>query len=237
MTLSELMQHFFHLYGRRNRIYLTSLEERHRLLALAISDLHHAIRKEHSAKVLDIALARIVSRIFCVAEHFWSLPLVECLARKYPLGRCSYCQQLPCVCSEKRPDPHIEAAACAEQLPWSLGQWSIHLDALYGPNNKQKGIENITSRLFRELGEMLSVQMTMSHLSLSLDAIEELFAFELADVLAWTIAVANFLERDLEGAVLNRFGAGCWNCRQNPCVCRNFNFALIEWSELENSSE
>lgn len=233
MSLQELMEYFFRLYGRRNRVYLFGLEDRHRLLALSVSDLQQAIRKQAPAHLLDIALARVVSRIFCVAEHFWSLPLVTCLARKYPTGCCSYCQQKPCVCIERQRDAQLAETPAPEQLQWSLAQWAEHLRSLYGTQNKKRGVEYLVSRLFAELGEMLSLQMLVPRLTQNPEEIEQEFALELGDVLAWLIAVANFLERDVEMAVLNRFGQGCWNCRENPCVCRNFNFALVDWTAMK----
>ena len=45
-------------------------------LNLAICDLQDAVRKEYNSEIKGIALARIVARIFCIAEHFYSLPLI-----------------------------------------------------------------------------------------------------------------------------------------------------------------
>jgi len=95
MTLREMIEHFFRLYGRRNRIFLSGLGKRINFLNLAIGDLQEAIRKGHNSEIIGMALARVVARIFCVAENFWSLPLVEMMARKYPAGYCIYCQKLP----------------------------------------------------------------------------------------------------------------------------------------------
>jgi len=76
MKLSEMISHFFYLYGRRNRIFLPGLGERMNFLNLAICDLQDAVRKEYNSEIKGIALARIVARIFCIAEHFYSLPLI-----------------------------------------------------------------------------------------------------------------------------------------------------------------
>jgi len=223
------MEHFFRLYGRRNRIFLPSLGKRRLFLHLAVSDLHQAIRKERRSDSFDVVLARIVSRIFCIAEHFWSLPFVECLARKYPATHCAYCQRLPCACPERRPDAQLLPVPPTQQLVWTLRDWTLCFNALYGERNRQRGIDNLMNRLFRELGELASVHIRLPQTGQTLDAIEEAFALELADIFAWTIAIANYLNRDLERAVLDRFGAGCWNCRQNPCICTEFNYQLMEW--------
>lgn len=229
MRLSEMINHFFHLYGRRNRIFLPGLGERINFLNLAICDLQDAIRKEHKLEIVEIALARIIARIFCVAEHFYSLPLIETISRKYPAIHCSYCQSSPCCCKEKRFDAILEPTS-EIQLNWTLKEWQEHLNNFYGRRNKEKGIENLLNRLFRETGELLALQMMISRGELSFDKIEEEFALELADIFAWTIAVANFLAIDLEGSVLNRFGRGCWKCNQNPCICGIFNVKPVKWN-------
>jgi len=115
------------------------------------------------------------------------------------------------------------------QLAWTLKEWQEHFNNFYGQKNKEKGVEYILNRLFREAGELLALQMMTCRGELSSDKIEEEFALELADIFAWTIAVANFLETDLESAVLKRFGRGCWKCNQNPCVCGNFNVKPVKW--------
>jgi NTP pyrophosphatase (non-canonical NTP hydrolase) len=232
MTLDALMKHFFRLYGRRDSLFLPSLGKRRFLLNLTISDLQQAIRKDLEPAAIDGALARIVARIFCVAEHFWHLPLPECLIRKYPATHCSYCQQMPCTCPERRPDYQLAPEVAPQQLRWSLSKWTHHFNALYGDRNRQRGIDNLMGRLYREAGELASVQMRLTETGPSLEAIEEAVALELADVLAWTIAVANYLNRDLEQAVLSRFRAGCPTCKKMPCTCCTpFSFKLIEWRE------
>ncbi len=234
MTLQEMMKHFFRLYGRRNRIFLSGLRERIDFLNLAIGDLQEAIRKEHNSEVIEVALARVVARIICVAESFWSLPLIEALAQKYPTTYCSYCHKFPCACSEYRPDATLELIFpnIQHQIDWSLKDWQEHFRALYGQRNKAKGIENLLNRLFKEISELLSLQMMVFNAVESLDDIDKEFAFELADALAWTIAISNFLDIDIEKAVLNRFGSGCWKCYQIPCICIGFNVKPVKWEKV-----
>lgn len=234
MTLQELMEHFFRMYERRNRIFLSSFGSRINFLNLALGDLQEAIRKEASAEHIGVALARCVSRIFCIAESFYNLPLVEVLARKYPKGRCTYCNRWPCRCQERRSDAGLALRPSAEQLQWSLGDWCTHFNSLYGLRNKSVGIENILNRLFKEVSELLSIEMMIASMTeATLDEIELEIALESADTLAWTIGVANFLGVDLEEAVLKRFvNDGCWKCHQPQCVCGYFNLRPVKWEEL-----
>ena len=234
MTLQGLMNHLFQLYGLRNRIFLSGLRERIDFLHLAIGDLQDAIRKGVTKDKLGTALARVVSRIFCVAENFPSFPLVKTMARKYPYGKCSYCQQSPCLCPEKRLNFILEKAS-KEQMSWTLRDWGLHLDRLYGERNREKGVENLVCRLFKEQCELLNLQMGTSHKTRvfdSLAGIVEEFALELADSLAWTIGVANYFGIDLEQAVLDRYGTACWKCRKCPCECLEFKFEQVNWEEI-----
>ncbi|MBM2820631.1 MAG: hypothetical protein HW405_391 [Candidatus Berkelbacteria bacterium] len=90
-NLQDMIDCFFRLYGPRNRIYLSGLRKRCDFLIIAIGDLQDAIRKEVSRDLLEIALARIVSRIFCIAEAFGEYKLVEVMSDKYRASGCSYC--------------------------------------------------------------------------------------------------------------------------------------------------
>lgn len=231
MKLSELQAHFSFLYGRRNSVFLRSRQDRINLLGLAIGDLQEAIRKGHSSEILGIALARIVSRIFCQAENFRSFLIDRYLAQKYPSGFCSWCQKSPCQCPEKRPQAKISQID-PQQIAWSLSDWCLHLDQIYGQRNKEKEIENILNRLFKEIAELQSLECVIGQRNMTLKEIEDNFGFELADALAWTIAVANFLGIDLEKAVWSRY-KDCWNCHKIPCVCTIFNFNPVKWEELE----
>ena len=76
MELKVLINHFFNLYGRRNRIFLHGLRERIDFLNLAVGDLQDAIRKTSGSRAIEIALTRVVARVFCVAEHFIALQLL-----------------------------------------------------------------------------------------------------------------------------------------------------------------
>lgn len=94
-TLEGMATHFFRKYGRRDRIYLSSLDKRIKYLSSGIGDLQDAIRKEAEASSIGDALSRVVRRIFCIAEHFKGVDFVGIMAKKYPLSKCTYCKKLP----------------------------------------------------------------------------------------------------------------------------------------------
>lgn len=231
MTLRELIDHFSNLYGRRNRVFLSNLRDRIDFLNLAIADLQDAIRKEHTHHYCT-ALARVVSRIFCITEYFRTLFLVEALVAKYPSKGCSYCSSAPCACPEKRPEPLIVfRKSDSGPMEWGLRGWSEHLYLLYGERNRQRGIENLLNRLFKEVTEFLSIIMKIPRLNLSLQKIELELSLELADTLAWTLAIANFLNVDAESAVMERYGLHCWKCQTLPCACTQFSMEPVRWKQ------
>ncbi|MFA6296869.1 MAG: hypothetical protein WC663_05935 [Patescibacteria group bacterium] len=225
-SLQDLMIHFWGLYERRNRIFLPSLSARINFLNVGIGNLQDAIRKNGD---VEKELASVVARIFCVANHFWKLPLVEYMARKYPRGVCSYCLQKSCKCSERRLDPKLSYDPDAVidfvvQMEWTLKEWCASMKEIYGKRNEQKGLENCLNRLFKEISELLQLLMRIPERSLTLDEMEKEFALELADTLAWTIAIANLLNIDLEAVVLKYYGNGCHNCHKDPCECTHSAF-------------
>jgi len=109
--------------------------------------------------------------------------------------------------------------------------WQQHLNAIYGERNHRKGAAELINRLFSEVAELLIVAMRFGN-EVSIDAIELEYALELADALAWTIAVANFYAIDLEGAVLARYGEGCHRCKKPECSCPAFDPQFMEWASL-----
>ena len=228
MTLESLVQHFFALYGRRNCLFFKSLQDRIDFLNIGIGDLQDAVRKGHTPQQ-TIALARVFSRICCVAQHFQQLPLTSALSRKYPFAGCSYCQTPTCTCDPTRPDPTIGTKPDGQQEHFTLSSWCDHLGSVYGKANRAKGIENLLNRLFKEVSEL---SILAKRTSGNIDQLEESFAFELADTLAWTIAVANELGISLEDAVLDRYENGCSACQHNPCGCAQFNFEPVPAAAL-----
>ena len=232
VDLKGQMDFHLHLFGRRNAIFLPGgLRDRVDYLSLGVADLHNAIRKNASPERMEGALARVISRTFCVAEYIPGLPIVEGFARKYPLDRCSYCEKKPCECEERRAASTLLSVPHEEQLAWSLRQWQEHLGALYGEKNQEKGVEYIFGRLYKETVELLSIALYImsgkDHRTY--EEIEEEVTLECCDTLAWNLAVANYYEIDSQEAFIRRYGDGCKSCGANPCVCTNHRMSLVSW--------
>ena len=234
MTLQELLEYFFRLYGRRNRIFLPSLVDRINFLNLAISDLQDAVRKSYGSEIRQIAFARITARIFCVAEYLGSpLALVEMVIRKYG-GGCAYCHRNPCGCGERHGKLVLPATVSQQQTRWGIRQFQSNLNNVFGEANRKRGVEYVLNRLSREIAELLSLAMSPGAHGESIEGIYEKYAEELADTFAWTLTAANFLDVDVHDATRLRYTNGCWKCSRCPCVCMEFDVRQVDWSEIES---
>src|SRR3954468_20617055 len=81
---------------------------------------------------------------------------------------------------------------------------------LYGAKDQARGDLATFLWLTEEFGELAT--------ALRSGTAEEL-ALEMADVLAWVVALGNIRGVDLEAAVRKKYGSSCPGCRALPCVC------------------
>ncbi|GAH52496.1 unnamed protein product, partial [marine sediment metagenome] len=42
---------------------------------------------------------------------------------------------------------------------------------------------------------------------------------EIADIIAWTISIANILDVDVEKALSDKYPNECKKCSSSPCIC------------------
>ncbi|MDP4009492.1 MAG: hypothetical protein Q8P53_00720 [Candidatus Shapirobacteria bacterium] len=227
-TLDNLQEHFINLYDRRNNVYLPGRNIRIELFYRGVADLVDAVRKEANEYNVENMLARVVSRIFCIANGINNVSVAEGMRIKYPANGCFYCHNVPCQCQEKRNEPDTTLDVSSAQKNWSLKDWQKHLNNLYGDKNKNHGISYMLLRLSSEMGELITEEHQVS--KRMMDEIESGYQLELADSLAWTIAVANFLNIDIQHAVESRYKNGCQKCSQPSCVCGPHSFDQIRFN-------
>jgi NTP pyrophosphatase (non-canonical NTP hydrolase) len=61
-----------------------------------------------------------------------------------------------------------------------------------------------------------------------MNEIEKELQLELADCLAWSMAVANFYNIDLQNEVEKRYGDGCRKCEHDTCACGPHDFFPVD---------
>jgi NTP pyrophosphatase (non-canonical NTP hydrolase) len=220
MTIDGLMEFFCGLYGRRSRLFINGVTERISYLGFSIGQLQDILRKnDDDKKRIEGALADVVSWIFCVIEHFKGLPVANMMSQKYSSNGCTYCWNSPCTCSSQKRNENTLAKINYHQIEWSLNQWRHHLSSVYGRANRERGVDNVVLRLFKENEELRSIFLNIDCAQATIDEMEQEICKEICDLLSWAIAVADLQNVDLELAVLDRFGKGCPVCGKLPCSC------------------
>lgn len=212
MSLKDLIKHLYRVYSRQNSVLLPGYKKRIDFLNISAGDVQEAVRK-NAKKYYGITLARVFARSIGVAESLKAIQLHKQMSTKYPKDRCSYCGKKPCKCEkDERPEPTYAKRLSVVQIDWSLTNWQDHCGAIYGENNLQEGIGYLVSKVFKEICELSNVETEIPFIR-NIGKIEEQFAFEISDVIAWVCGCANYLDVDLEKAVLNRYHEnGCWAC-------------------------
>src|SRR5437588_6475080 len=80
----------------------------------------------------------------------------------------------------------------------------------YDAKDRRRGIEGTFMWFMEEIGELATALR---------GGTPEERMLEFADVLAWLATLANIAGVDLDQAVQRKYGSGCPDCRQTPCVC------------------
>ncbi len=221
MNVDEWSFHLSHIYGCNNSVYITSLSEKLGLLIVSVRSLQDAIRKKRSKKKCARALAHVLAWTYALVDHFRFPSIAHYLCLKYPVAACGYCGKKPCKCLPEKRAKHTPSPIEAEQLLWNFKEWQKHLGTLYGNSNRKRGLSDSFDRLFTEIAELYHI-LAGSFIGRTAKDIHCEYGMEIADVIAWIIAIAVLMEIDLEKAMRSLYQMGCPSCTHNPCRCRKF---------------
>lgn len=94
--------------------------------------------------------------------------------------------------------------------PITLSGFQRLIGEMYGDRDLARGDAATFLWLAEEFGELATALRSGTR--------EEL-AYEMADVLAWLVTLANVRGVDLEAAVRKKYGIGCPGCGKVPCDC------------------
>ncbi|MCG3226954.1 MAG: nucleotide pyrophosphohydrolase [Candidatus Heimdallarchaeota archaeon] len=83
---------------------------------------------------------------------------------------------------------------------------------LYFSKDLNRGKERTVLRLVEELGELSEAVLLKNN-----DKISE----EIADVIAWTLSIANLYEIDVDETFNLKYKDVCPECNKCPCVCES----------------
>lgn len=191
-------------------------------------------RNPDSIEVMDRHLTNVFIWTATVANCS-HLDLFRAISEKYALG-CPRCHHFPCLLAQ-------DQVCERNDLPWGnlpgviptrLDGWQEHLAKMY-PNNFTASplgsLKFAASKLYEEVGELISSTDPrikeevgiFSHHDTPDDSLEP-WRGEIADVLAWSFAVAEGLKRltgdySIERSLREKYSNGCWYCKSQKCIC------------------
>lgn len=82
---------------------------------------------------------------------------------------------------------------------------------LFYEKDKNRGLYKTFLKLIEEIGELSEALLLKDRRK-----IEE----EIADVIAWTLSLANLLEIDTQMVTTEKYNKNCPKCHFNPCRCK-----------------
>lgn len=230
-TFDGVQQHMTDVFGERNGLYLPDIRDRVDFFEEAAADLMSAVRhRDHERE--EIASARLVSRLFCVANGFDDISVGRGMEAKFPSTGCVRCQAIPCICGEQGVDPLISWSEVGQRNDWSIREWQEFLEGLYGEANASRGIKDTIARLFAEVVEVRSLVRRLPEVATRGEEGERIIGLELADLSAWSLGAATLLDVDVQDVLVDRYGQGCSTCSRMPCECPPEVFDAV-WSPIE----
>ena len=93
-----------------------------------------------------------------------------------------------------------------------ISEFQALLKKLYLHKDLNRGIKSTYIWLIEEIGELATL---INAQELDKKKISE----ELADIIAWTISIANTLNIDIEEAISSKYPNKCKKCNSSPCNC------------------
>ncbi len=91
-----------------------------------------------------------------------------------------------------------------------ISEFQELMKSLYFDKDKKRGIDRTMLRLTQEVAELITSVLKQE------DPSEEI-----ADVIAWTVSIANILGIDVDKALNSKYPGVCPKCHQNPCICNS----------------
>jgi hypothetical protein len=217
-TVDGLQAHMRSVFHVRNEVYLPGRAPRIELFENGIHDLVASLRLDNQDLVAT-ALARLTSRMFCIADSLEGVSLSEGLEAKFPESGCLFCGQPSCACGESRATPYVAWPPVRTRQDWSFNDWQNHLWGVYGPANKKRGIESVALRLHAEKGELGAIENHIARGTIKLDQVVPAYSMGTGDLGAWICGVGSLREINVLKATEERYADGCATCGGAQCVC------------------
>ena len=83
---------------------------------------------------------------------------------------------------------------------------------IYFEKDRDRGLQGTFIWLVEEIGELATLINSKKKNT-------EKFSEELADIIAWTVSIANILNIDIDKALIKKYPNKCRKCNSIPCKC------------------
>lgn len=199
------------------------------------STLEHTVRDPNNFLFIDRSLTNVFIWTATFANKA-GLNLQDILVKKSGQG-CPHCKQMPCLLTKgkecKPTEPFYERFV---KTPISLDAWQKHFAEMYSNNFKgdlQKFLKFSANKIALEIGELIGssykdIQQELQSVSFN-DGMKP-WESEIADILAWSFAMANCLDKmrnqeggcrgySLEVSLEEKYKNSCPYCKSPKCVC------------------
>lgn len=197
-----------------------------------VTTLTHAARKTpDDLKTIGRSLTNVLIWTTTIA-NIANIDLQEIMQEKFGAG-CPHCKLMPCLLSkgEKCEEPSQPSNKPKPPLPSSMEDWQKHLKIMYSNNfqgDLTQALRFCSNRTLEEAGELIGStyrEIEEELKSISFDPVmSSSFKSEIADLVAWTMAVANCLDvkngyYSLEASLKEKYKEGCPYCKSPKCNC------------------
>jgi len=196
--------------------------------------LTHALRKTPNE---SDTISRSLTNVFVwtsTIANLADIDIQEIMKEKFGEG-CPHCKQMPCLLAEgKKCEEPAEPILKINQttIPMSLDNWQDHLKRMYSNNYKGDLIQSMrfcSAKVSEEAEELIGsayADIDKELKGVSFDSVlASSFKSEMADLIAWSMAVANCLDAkngkySIEISLKEKYKDGCPYCKSPKCICK-----------------
>jgi NTP pyrophosphatase (non-canonical NTP hydrolase) len=196
--------------------------------------LTHVLRKTpNELETINRSLTNVFIWTTSVA-NIADINMQEIIKEKFGEG-CPHCKQMPCFLVQgERCEKPLESAVKINQLtiPTSLSNWQEHLKKMYSNNYTGDLIQSMrfcSNKVLEETGELIGsayadIEKELNGVSFD-SVLTSSFKSEMADLIAWSMAVANCLDvkkgrYSIEISLNEKYKDGCPYCKSPKCICK-----------------
>lgn len=197
------------------------------------TNLSQYVRRDAEFQHTDRALTNVVIWTTTFANAA-GVEIQNVLSEKYGSG-CPHCYQMPCLLTRgeecKIPEGQTSRPA-AQNVPQTIEEWQDHLGIMYRNNHPNdeftiSAAQKVCGRLLDEVGELVAASYSdvqAEQRLVSFDDGMKPWESEIADVLAWSFALANGFKLktgkySLGVSLKEKYKNGCSYCGAAQCQC------------------